>query len=221
MKTEILIILGILSFGVSLLIQKNKKKSETIKQRMIDRQNQVKMIRKFKSSPDFSHTISKPILNLLEKFDKHEKVGSQLTNNEIESIEDKLNLTLPKSYKLFLKYFGDGAYWVFTQPINSIKNYSWITDYRENLNKKIELDNNFIDVDNLLCLMTEDSNGGAWCWITSEKKKDNEWPLAYYSLSDNKLHFKVENFSEWLKILSETRDEVIRALDVDEKLNLG
>ena len=73
----------------------------------------------------------------------------------------------------------------------------------------------------LLCLMTEDSNGGAWFWLTSEASKNGEWPLAYYSLSDKKLHYKVKNFTEWLKILTKNENEVIRGLDVDEKLGLG
>ncbi|TXD49838.1 hypothetical protein [Polaribacter sp. IC073] len=66
--------------------------------------------------------------------------------------------------------------------------------------------------------MTEDSNGGAWCWLISEEKKDNEWALAYYI--DQKLHYKVENFTEWLNILAKDGYEVIRELDTEEELGL-
>ena len=66
--------------------------------------------------------------------------------------------------------------------------------------------------------MTEDSNGGAWCWLTSEKK-ENEWALAYYI--NQKLHFKVENFTEWLNLLTKNGYEVIRELDTEDELGLG
>ena len=89
------------------------------------------------------------------------------------------------------------------------------------MNEKIELDKREIKVDSLLCLMSEDSNGGAWCWLTSEETKDGEWPLAYYSLSDKKLHYKVQNFAQRLKILINSKGEVIRELDLDYKLGLG
>ncbi len=78
-----------------------------------------------------------------------------------------------------------------------------------------------IKVDSLLCLMTEDSNGGAWCWLTSEGKDDGEWALAYYSLHDRKLYYKVKDFTEWLRLLVMSKGEVIRELDNENKLGLG
>ncbi|WP_299618453.1 hypothetical protein [uncultured Tenacibaculum sp.] len=69
--------------------------------------------------------------------------------------------------------------------------------------------------------MSGDSNGGAWVWLTSEKKEDNEWSLAYYSIQDQRLYFKVANFTEWLKLLYRSKGEVIRELDKDYILGLG
>ena len=73
----------------------------------------------------------------------------------------------------------------------------------------------------MLCLMTEDSNGGAWCWITTEDKENGEWSLAYYNINDEKFYYKVSSFIEWLEIATTCKEEVIRELDVEEILGLG
>ena len=220
-KNWVFIALGIVSFGVSLLVKANKKKSEEIKNRMLDKVNQVKNIEVFKNSPDSKHPISQSIITLLENIDIHEDVGVKLKDEEIKSLENTLQLSLPESYRIFLKYFGDGGYWVFNQNIDNIQNYAWLSDYIEDLGETIQLDKEIISVDSLLCLMSEDSNGGAWCWLTSGKYDSNEWALAYYSMSDRKLDYKVKNFTEWLNILVKNKGEVIRALDIEEKLELG
>lgn len=220
-KTGLFILLGIISFSVSLLIKKNRKRSDEIRKRMLDKVSQVKDIETFKSSSDYKSLISNSIITLLEDFDVHQQVAKKMNNQEIQLVEKKLNLNLPNSYKIFLKYFGDGAYWIYFQTIDQIQNYSWLKDYRDNLGETLQLNKETIDVDSLLCLMSEDSNGGAWCWLTFQQNNDGEWPLAYYSISDKKLHYKVKNFTEWLKILTETKYEVIRELDIDEKLGLG
>ncbi|MDX6745666.1 SMI1/KNR4 family protein [Polaribacter sp. PL03] len=219
LKTILFIVLGIVSFGVSLLVKKNKEESNKTRERMLAKVNQAKNIEKFKNSLDSQHPISTSIVHLLENFEIHDDVGNKLNEEEIKSIENKLQLELPVSYKIFLKYFGDGGSWVFSQYIDSIQNHSYLKNYNKSLGETIQLDKQIIHVDSLLCLMTEDSNGGAWCWLTSEEKKDNEWALAYYI--DQKLHYKVENFTEWLNILAKDGYEVIRVLDTEEELGLG
>lgn len=220
-KTLGFVILGVASFAVSILVQKNKNKSDETRKRMLKKAEQANSILKFKNSSDFQHPISDSIINLLENFDVHQEVGKKLDNEEIKSIENKLQLNLPESYKIFLKYFGDGGSLVFYQGIDIIQKYSYLGDYINIGSKIISLEEECIDLDSLLCLMTEDSNGGAWCWLTSEEKKDNEWALAYYRLIDKKLHYKVENFTEWLRVLTKNRYEVIRVLDTEEELGLG
>jgi hypothetical protein len=166
--------------------------------------------------------IEKLIFELNRDLKKHQEVGPRLNDEEIEAVERQLNLNLPNSYKSFLKLFGDGGFWIYYQPIDSIQNYSWLNDYRKQLPPTIELvEGTFIKTDSLLCLMTEDSNGGAWCWLTTEADNDGEWPLAYYNMEDEKLYYKVNNFTEWLSILVECEAEVIRKLDTDEILGLG
>ena len=152
----------------------------------------------------------------------HQEIGPKLTDAEIQEVEQKLGLSLPYSYKLFLKQFGNGAYWLYMTSIDDIKHFSYLREYRKEHGNTIDLvGEKEIEVNSLLCLMSEDSNGGAWCWLTTENSDNGEWPLAYYSLSDKKLHYKVKNFTEWLRLLTKCKSEVIRELDVEHKLGLG
>lgn len=219
MEIEYLILFIIFSIGVKLLAHRNKKKSEETRKRMLDRVNQAKRVEEFRNSKDFQHPISNSIINLLENFHHHKEVGKRLNEDEIKAFEERLKLNLPESYKIFLKYFGDGGSWVFSQCIYSVQEYYYLHETSESLGETIELDGEFIAVNSLLSLMTEDSNGGAWCWLTAENKK--EWSLAYYSMQDQKLHYRVDNFTEWLNLLTKDGYEVIRGLDLEEKLGLG
>jgi hypothetical protein len=160
---------------------------------------------------------------LLEDTHLHTDIGPKLKEAEIIESEKRLGMRLPTSYRYFLRNFGNSAYWIYNQSLNEVETLSFLKEYRKNLGKTIELveEGRQIEVASLLCIMTEDSNGGAWCWITSENKDSGEWPLVYYSLSDKRLHYKLENFVMWMKTLTECKHEVIRELDKEEKLNLG
>ena len=217
METKYYIILGIFSALVMILRNRNEVESEKIEKKKAVRIKALNLLDKFKKSTDFNHPISISIVRLLENYHFHENVRNTLSEKEIEKIEKELNLTLPLSYKIFLKYFGDGGDWIFVQYIDSIQSYPFLKEYK-NLGKFIKLENEDIKTDKLLCLMTEDSNGGAWCWITHQEKKDNEWSLAYYI--GGCLHYKVKNFTEWLNVVASDR-EVIREYDIEEKLGLG
>ena len=158
----------------------------------------------------------------------HKDVESPITDKEIGITETQLEIKLPPSYKYFLKEFGNGAYWLYhvDQPINGInKEYGkihWLGEYRNYLGATIESDGfGTFETKKFLCLMSENSNGGAWVWITTENKDDGEWPLAYYSINDRKLYYRVSNFIEWLKIATKSKEEVIRQLDVEYRLELG
>ncbi|WP_431167726.1 SMI1/KNR4 family protein [Tenacibaculum halocynthiae] len=160
------------------------------------------------------------ILNVDSK--QHQEIGPKLTDNEIQEIERKIGLNLPESYKIFLKEFGNGAYWIYFNSLDDIKHFSYLKEYQKELGNTIELvGEKEIKVNTLLSLMAEDSNGGSWVWLTSENSGSGEWPLAYYSLNDKKLHYKVKNFTEWLRLLTKCKSEVIRELDIDNKLGLG
>lgn len=165
---------------------------------------------------------------LMEDSDYHENIESKITDSEIEKSENEMGINLPNSYKLFLKKFGNGAESLYhiDQTINGVNmEYGaihWFGKYRKYLGEEINSDGfGVFKRDSLLCLMTENSNGGAWVWLTSETSKDGEWPLAYYNIDDGKLYYKVSNFKELIRIATKCKYEVIRELDKEDKLTLG
>ncbi|SNR17598.1 SMI1/KNR4 family protein [Tenacibaculum jejuense] len=179
---------------------------------------------KKKTSTTNTHTNNEltSIINAIKQdASKHLNIEKKLTDDEVSSIEKKIGKSLPETYKYFLKTIGAGAELIYYQPIDDIRRYSYLSSYRE-LNQKIELVNEkYVPSNSLLCLMSEDSNGGSWVWLTSEKKENNEWSLAYFDIKDQKLYFKVTNFTEWLKLLYSSKGEVIRELDKNHILGLG
>lgn len=220
MSKGIFILLFIILISLKLLHQKNRKEEDVIREKMKNRQEKAKKIEEIEQSIFSQHPITQEIITLIKDTDLHDEIGAKLSDVEIENIERETGLELPLSYKIFLKYFGDGGTWIYTQPIDSIKDRHQFIELRNNLGKQIELvGEKEIATNTLWCLMTEDANGGTWCWLTSEVNGEGEWPLAYYSIHDNKLHYKVENFTEWLKILVKNQSEVI--VDLDYKLGLG
>ena len=160
---------------------------------------------------------------------KHTNVGPVLTPQEIQEIESRLGLKLSPSYRLFLQEFGDGAYWLYgRQPMDSIRKPVWFIDIHPQAQEVLSTDHGeSVRTDKLLCLMSEDSNSGSWCWITSRPDAEGEFPLAYYGfaeegiLSEGGLFYELSGFKVWLNLLSINKDEVIRVLDRDGKLILG
>jgi len=159
--------------------------------------------------------------------EQHEKVEPVISAIEIQKEEKKIGLSLPNSYKLFLNSFGNGAESIYhiDQPINGVNTkyggIHWLGKYRKDLDKEIHSDGfGIFKTNSLLCLMTENSNGGAWVWLTSENSENGEWPLAFYNM-DGKLYYRVENFKEWVRIATKCKGEVIRELEKEYKLNLG
>lgn len=170
-----------------------------------------------------------PLISILKSDSAfHKDVVRPVTDEEIILAETELGIKLPPSYKYFLKNFGNGADQLYNvdQPINGINkeygNIHWLGEYRNYLDDTIESDGfGTFETEKLLCLMTENSNGGAWVWITTKNNNNGEWPLAYYSISDGKLYYKISNFVEWLKIATKSKEEVIRQLDKEYRLGLG
>ena len=165
---------------------------------------------------------------LKEDLKFHENINSKVTDQELKELENYMNIKLPNSYKLFLKEFGNGAESLYhiDQPINGINMefgaIHWFGKYRISLDEEIETDGfGIYKKDNLLCLMTENSNGGAWVWLTSQKGENGEWPLAYFNIDDGKLYYKLKSFKEWIRIATKCKYEVIRELDKENKLGLG
>jgi len=220
MELKYYIILGIVSALVVVFRIRNEKETKDILKKKAVREKSKKLLLKFQNSSDFNHPISKSIVKLLENYHIHQNVNDTLNDEKIIKIENRLQIKLPKSYKIFLKYFGDGGDWIFCQYIDSINRGGYLKEFDtfNQLDDYLFLENEKIKKSSLLSLMIEDSNGGKWVWLTNEIKKDNEYPLAYFI--GNKLHYKVKNFTEWLSVAA-SDEEVIRRYDVEEKLGLG
>lgn len=154
----------------------------------------------------------------------HMKIGDKLTNWEIDEIEESINKKLPESYKRFLKEFGDGSYWSYSieQGIDSAKDIESFAKRRSSIKLETLESDGFgsFKTESLLCLMCWNSNQGAWLWLSSENNDTGEWPIAYYSPHDERLHYKIPNFTRWLELLSSYKGELIRELDTEGKLRL-
>jgi hypothetical protein len=220
MEVKYYIIIGLISAAVIFLRSRNEKEAANIEEKKAVREKARRMLQEFQNSPDFNHPISKSVVKLIENYHVHDNVNNTLTEKQIYNIEERLKLKLPKSYKIFLRYFGDGGDWIFCQYIDRIERGGYLKEFdtHNQLDDYIFLGSEKIKITSILALMTEDSNGGAWVWLTDKVKKDNEYPLAYYICG--KLHYKVDSFAEWLEVAA-SNEEVIRRYDVEEKLGLG
>lgn len=161
---------------------------------------------------------------LVEDMQDHKDVEAKQSFETINQYEQNTGKQLPASYKHFVNKFGNGCYWLYhvDQPINGIDQIHAIGKFRKHLGNELETDGfGTFKKRDLLCLMSDSSNGGAWCWLTTEKGEYGEWPLAFYNIDDDKLYYKISGFVEWLRIATETKGEVIRALDKEDRLNLG
>jgi hypothetical protein len=70
-----------------------------------------------------------------------------------------------------------------------------------------------------------DNNRNAWCFLTESADANGEYPVAYLHTTGRKLYGKLACFVDWLGIVIETQNEVIRTLyDADvlyDELELG
>ena len=182
-----------------------------------------------RSPSDSSHLANAGIVELIAQLKvrehRHEKVGKTLTEEEITTFESRTGFRICPSYRVFLKEFGNGATALYrTQGIDSyeppsgpMKEYRYRAATAPGL---VSVDGGQpIPRESLFTLMTQDSNGGAWLWLTSQPDVNGEYPLTY--LMADTLFCKVVNFTEWLRTLVMNEEEVIRVLDKDDKCGLG
>ena len=174
------------------------------------------------------------ISTLVEQIKAKHK-SKPLSDADIKGLIQQSGFTLPPSYLVFLYEFGNGdtidrgSYQIFYQDIDAPDNVWDFSRAHPDAPDLIPVEGGSpVPKSSLFCLMTEDSNGGSWCWLTSEPDADGEYPLAYYSRGysgeediGKQLFYRVPNFTTWLDILVRDRHEVIRSLDVDDRLHLG
>lgn len=139
---------------------------------------------------------------------------------------------LPESYRTFVRTFSNGAY-LYTlqevsavgagnQQIAAIQDIEWLAgDPREIIAIRDGGETRLGD----LVPFALDHNRNAWCFLTDSEPSQGEYRVAYLDTTGRKLYCPLPSFREWLKVLIDNQDEVIRVLCdpdvIENELNLG
>jgi len=145
---------------------------------------------------------------------------------ELEHTEQVIGVPLPASYRAFVSRFSNGAYVFEVQEVSAVgpgnEQIAPIEPFAAG-GDVIESPAGPLPAETLVPFSL-DSNGNSWCFLTSLPDPGGEYPVAYFDAEGSRLVAQLAGFEEWLTILTDKRDEVIRVLDggryVDE-LNLG
>lgn len=156
------------------------------------------------------------------------------TDADIELTEQAIGLSLPKSFKTFVRDFSNGAYLYSVQEVSAVgegnEQIHPIQDFRMELtdgttDAKIAFYEGGETPFDGLVPFSLDGNGNMWCFITSAPSQDGEYPVAYLDTMNPRLFGKLEGFTHWLEVLVREEEEVIRTLyDEDviyDELELG
>ncbi|WP_442265993.1 SMI1/KNR4 family protein [Tenacibaculum sp. ZS6-P6] len=220
LKAFFITLIFILSFGgLSIYISK-RSKSNAEKKNVAEKLQMVKKVRDQIDSVTLDtktedYTMEQ-IIKLLDDYEKHQKIGKKLKNTDIKEFELKLDLIFPKSYITFLEHFGNGGS-VYNNKILSIEKPIFLSKYLKTTDRKIEDEDGFkINTNSILCLTSEDSKDGIWCWLTEdESNKNGEWPIAYFNNKEKKLYYGVDNFNQWLDLLLTHKSEISTVISND------
>ncbi|SNR16399.1 SMI1/KNR4 family protein [Tenacibaculum jejuense] len=213
LKAFFITLVFILSFGgLSIYISK-KSKSNAEKKNVAEKLQMVKRVRDQIDSVTLDSKTEddtmEQIIKLLDDYEKHQKIGGKLTHFDIQEIEQRLDLIFPQSYVTFLEYFGNGGS-IYDNKILNVKKPLFLSEYLENTDRKVEDEDGLqINTNSILCLTSEDSKKGVWCWLTEDDSNNTgEWPIAYFNKEEKKLYYGVNNFNEWLDLLLTQRSEI-------------
>ncbi len=165
------------------------------------------------------------ILTRLEREGTHETYPPA-SEAELEQTEQVISVSLPPSYRAFVSRFSNGAYLFELQEVSAVGDgnpqVGPIGTFPEGADA-IESQAGRLPAKTLVPF-SFDSNGNYWCFLTSLAAADGEYPVAYFDAEGSRLVAQLAGFEEWLTILTNEQDEVIRVLGggryVDE-LNLG
>jgi hypothetical protein len=148
------------------------------------------------------------------------------TDNDVVSTEASIGRPLPPSFRAFVTQFSNGAYLYGLQEVSAVgEGNAQIasiqrvvlpgdTDAAERIPFRQGSD---IGRDNLVPFSL-DHNGNAWCFLTDSADADGEYPVAYFDTTGRKLYGKQRSFADWLGILIDTQEEVIRTLYEEDVL---
>jgi hypothetical protein len=152
---------------------------------------------------------------------------------DIEKTENAIGKELPDSFKSFLTEFSNGAYVFEIQEVSAVGDgneqiVAIQSIYRDSELKPDDVipfrDGGETRYGNLVPFGL-DHNANEWCFVVEGSPPGNEYAVAYFDTTGNKLYGKLSGFTEWLSILAEEQDEVIRTLYDDDviynELGLG
>ena len=220
LKAFFITLVFILSFGgLSIYISK-KSKSNAEKKNVAEKLQMVKRVRDQIDSVTLDtkteDNTMEQVIKLLDDYEKHQKIGRKLTHFDIQEVEQRLDLIFPQSYVTFLEYFGNGGS-IYNNNILSVKEPLFLSEYLKNTDRKVEDEDGFqINTNSVLCLTSEDSKKGIWCWLTeNDANNSGEWPIAYFNNNEKKLYYGVDNFNQWLDLLLTHRSEIATVMSND------
>jgi hypothetical protein len=164
------------------------------------------------------------ILMRLEREGTHETYPPA-SEAECDQTEQVIGAPLPASYRTFVSRFSNGAYLFELQEVSAVgpgnEQIGPIGPFPGGGDP--ESPAGPLPAETLVPF-SFDSNGNYWCFLTSFPAADGEYPVAYFDAERSRLVAQLAGFEEWLTVLTDKQDEVIRVLDggrdVDE-LNLG
>jgi SMI1 / KNR4 family (SUKH-1) len=158
---------------------------------------------------------------------------STATPSDIQATEEAVGKQLPESYKAFVRDFSNGAYLFEIQEVSSVGAGNLQIPSIQNIDRIEPGDPDevisFREGDETrygdLVPFSLDANGNEWCFVADGSPPGSEHAVAYLDTSGRKLYGRQSGFTEWLAILVEEQDEVIRTLDdndaIYDELGLG
>jgi SMI1 / KNR4 family (SUKH-1) len=151
---------------------------------------------------------------------------------DLQMTEAATGRALPNSYRTFVRTFSNGAHlytvWEVSavgagnRQISPIQEITWakgdpqeIIPLREGGQTRL----------GYLVPFALDHNANAWCFLTDSEAESGEYPVAYFSTDGRCLYCPLPSFTEWLKVLVDNQDEVIRVVCapdvIENELQLG
>jgi len=147
--------------------------------------------------------------------------------DDVRTTEQAIGRPLPPSLRAFVTQFSNGAYLYEMQEVSAVGDgNSQIAAIQKirlirgpEPHERIQIrDGGDIEA-SALVPFSLDHNANAWCFLTAFPDEDGEYPVAYLDTNGKKLYGKQASFADWLRIIVERQNEVIRTLFDDDVIN--
>lgn len=145
---------------------------------------------------------------------------------DVRQTEEAIGRPLPPSFRAFVTQFSNGAYLYDMQEVSAVGEgnaqivaiQKIILPGRPDADDRIPFREGGETTGDNLIPFSLDHNGNAWCFVTDSADADGEYPVAYLDTTGKKLYGKQRSFADWLGILIDTQEEVIRTLYEEDVL---